>query len=175
MRLPESMTTIAPVGAVLEAIGAGETALLDEAAQYQRRWLLSTADDAGLSRWEKDFGLPDWTGVDPALRRERLRPYLLGYGTLTVRAVKGLVRILSGCDSVEVTEDFPHYTVDVAVLGEPETVLRQLGAVKTALQRRKPAHLQVSLSPAVALYSQRCEALQGGVLQEVWVEAPGLP
>lgn len=175
MRLPESMTAIAPVGAVLEAMGAGEAALLEEAARYQRRWLLSTADDAGLSRWEKDFGLPDWTGVDPALRRERLRPYLLGCGTLTVQAVQGLVRILCGCDSVEVAEDFGNYAVDVAVVGEPETVLRQLGAVKTALRRRKPAHLQVSVSPTVALYSQRCEALHGGILREVWAEAPGLP
>lgn len=175
MRLPESMTAIAPVGAVLEAVEAGEQALRDEAARYQLRWLLSTADAEGLSRWEKDFGLPDWTGVDPALRRERLRPYLLGSGTLTVRAVQELVRILCGCEDVEVTEDFPHCAVDVAVIGGPEIPLRQLGGVNAALQRRKPAHLQVSVSPAVALYSQRCEALHGGILRELRAEAPGLP
>ena len=140
MRLPESMTAIAPVGTVLEAMGAGESALLDEAAQYQLRWRLSTADDAGLSRWEKDFGLPDWTGVDPALRRERLRPYLLGCGTLTVQAVR-----------------------------------QQRHGVESALRRRKPSHLTVTVTPAVALQSQRCEALHGGLLREVWAEVPGLP
>lgn len=175
MRLPESMTAIAPVGAMLEAMGAGEAALLEEAVRYQRRWLLSSADAEGLSRWEKDFGLPDWTGVDPALRRERLWPYLLGCGTLTVQAAQELVRILSGCDSVEVTEDFPHYAVDVAPVGTVQAVWQQRHAVESALQRRSPSHLTVTVTPTVALQSQRCEALHGGVLREVWVEAPGLP
>ena len=175
MRLPESMTAIAPVGAVLEAVEAGEKALRDEAARYQLRWLLSTADAEGLSRWEKDFGLPDWTGVDPALRRERLRPYLLGCGTLTVQAVRELVRILSGCDSVEVTEDFPNYAVDVAPVGTVQAVRQQCHGVESALRRRKPSHLTVTVTPAVALQSQRCEALHGGLLREVWAEVPGLP
>lgn len=69
MRLPESVTKIQPVGAVLKASEAGEALLREAGERVNARLLVGQADAAGLSRWEREYGLADRSGEDGARRR----------------------------------------------------------------------------------------------------------
>ena len=62
MRLPESVTKIQPVGAVLKASEAGEALLREAGERVNARLLVGQADAAGLSRWEREYGLADRSG-----------------------------------------------------------------------------------------------------------------
>ena len=62
MRLPESVTKIQPVGAVLKASEAGEALLREAGERVNARLLVGQSDAAGLSRWEREYGLADRSG-----------------------------------------------------------------------------------------------------------------
>ena len=66
MRLPESVMKIQPVGAVLKASEAGEALLREAGERVNARLLVGQADAAGLSRWEREYGLADRSGEDGA-------------------------------------------------------------------------------------------------------------
>lgn len=83
MRLPESVTGIKPIGAVLDAAAQGEAALRAALERVNARLLVGEADAAGLSRWERDYGLADWSGEDGARRRARIYAAMAGGQTLT--------------------------------------------------------------------------------------------
>lgn len=83
MRLPESVTKIQPVGAVLKASEAGEALLREAGERVNARLLVGQADAAGLSRWEREYGLADWSGEDGARRRARIYAAMAGGQTLT--------------------------------------------------------------------------------------------
>ena len=168
MRLPESVTKLEPVGAVLEAALQGEDCLRQGVEQHEARWLLAQADAEGLSRWEADFGLTDWTGVDLELRRNRLLPLLCEVGTLTPRRLAELAVTAGGAEEGEVEEHFSEWRAELIALcpGKcmPEEQLRQL---RSAVDRLQPAHLEVEIVPGVLLKSAQCHALTGGMLLEM--------
>lgn len=83
MRLPESVTKIQPVGAVLRASEAGEALLREAGERVNARLLVGQADAAGLSRWEREYGLADRSGEDGARRRARIYAAMAGGQTLT--------------------------------------------------------------------------------------------
>ena len=72
MRLPESVMKIQPVGAVLKASEAGEALLREAGERVNARLLVGQADAAGLSCWEREYGLADRSGEDGARRRARI-------------------------------------------------------------------------------------------------------
>ena len=157
MRLPESVTKIQPVGAVLKASEAGEALLREAGERVNARLLVGQADAAGLSRWEREYGLADRSGEDGARRRARIYAAMAGGQTLTRERLSALAVVVGGADRGEVTEDFAAYAVE-------------LGALREAIARQKGAHLTVTAVPCAALTLDRAEALHGGALELAWGE-----
>lgn len=170
MRLPESVTRISPVGEVIEASGAGETLLSAAVEGGNNRLFVSDADEDGLSRWEKDYGLADWSGADETRRRARIRAAMAGGQTLTREKLKALAVNVGGAEEGEVAEDFAAYAVEVTLFGTPEQLNSGLAAFRDAVARQKPAHLRVSVQPTLLLRSERGEARHGGVLRVLWAK-----
>ena len=96
MRLPESVTKIQPVGAVLKASEAGEALLREAGERVNARLLVGQADAAGLSRWEREYGLADRSGEDGARRRARIYAAMAGGQTLTRERLAALEELLGG-------------------------------------------------------------------------------
>lgn len=171
MRLPESVTKIQPVGAVLKASEAGEALLREAGKRVNARLLVGQADAAGLSRWEREYGLADWSGEDGARRRARIYAAMAGGQTLTRERLSALAVSVGGAARGEVTEDFGAYAVELAAvcMGRlPEEA--GMAALEDALARQKPAHLTVTAVPCAALTLDRAEALHGGALELAWGE-----
>lgn len=173
MRLPESMTKIAPVGAVLTAEEAGEARLADEVTARNARLCVASADAEGLSRWEREYGLADWTGVDETRRRGRIRAAMAGGQTLTRERLRSLAVTVGGAETGEVEENFADYAATLTAVSAGKFPTEGgLSALRTAVEKQKPAHLDVSVVPCAALESERNEARHGGLLRFVWADAP---
>ena len=171
MRLPESVTKIQPVGAVLKASEAGEALLREAGERVNARLLVGQADAAGLSRWERDYGLADWSGEESARRRARIYAAMAGGQTLTRERLSALAVAVGGADRGEVTEDFAAYAVELAAIQDGRLPAPEgMAALEDALARQKPAQLAVTATPCAALTLDRAEALHGGVLELAWGE-----
>lgn len=173
MRLPESMTKIAPVGEVLRAAEVGETLLADETERGNERLFVAGSDEAGLSAWEKEYGLADWTGESADRRRARLRGARAGGRTLTRKRLQELATNVGFADEGAVTEDFAAYQVALEAVGVGKFPTEtEIDALSDAIGQQKPAHLNVTLVPCAELRSARNEALHGGVQRFVYADAP---
>lgn len=166
MRLPESVTRLAPVGAVLKAGEAGEELLREAGETVGARLLVGAADEAGLSRWERDYGLADRSGEDSARRRARIRAAMAGGQTLTRGRLAALAVSVGGADRGEVAEDFAAYTVELTAVCEGRLPQADgMAALNDAIARQKGAHLTITATPCAALTLERAERLHGGVLE----------
>ena len=171
MRLPESVTKIQPVGAVLKASEAGEALLREAGERVNARLLVGQADAAGLSRWEREYGLADWSGEDGARRRARIYAAMAGGQTLTRERLSALAVAVGGADRGEVTEDFAAYAAELAAIQDGRLPAPEgMAALREAIARQKGAHLTVTAVPCAALTLDRAEALHGGVLELAWGE-----
>ena len=169
MRLPESVTKIEPVGAVLEASGAGEALLRAEGETVNARTLVGKADAAGLSRWERDYGLADWSGAELARRRARIYAAMAGGQTLTRSQLAALAVSVGGADWGEVAEDFAAYAVELTAVKDGQLPTTDgMAALREAIARQKPAHLTVTATPCAALTLDRAGTLHGGALEIAW-------
>ena len=169
MRLPESVTRIEPVGAVLEAAEAGETLVRAAGETAGARALVGTADAAGLSRWERDYGLADWSGEESARRRARIYAAMAGGQTLTRERLAALAVSVGGADRGEVAENFAAYTVELAAIRDGRLPEKDgMAALRDAIARQKPTHLTVTATPCAALTLDRAETLHGGALEIAW-------
>lgn len=171
MRLPESVTKIEPVGAVLSAAEAGEALLRAAGETVNARVLVGTADAAGLSHWERDYGLADWSGEESARRRARIYAAMAGGQTLTRERLAALAVSVGGADAGEVAEDFAAYAVELAAIRDGRLPTADgMAALCDAIARQKPAHLTVTAVPCAALALDRAECLHGGMLTVMWGE-----
>ena len=171
MRLPESVTKIEPVGAVLEASAAGEELLRGAGETVNARVLVGTADAAGLSRWERDYGLADWSGEESARRRARIHAAMAGGQTLTRSRLSALAVSVGGADRGGVAEEFAAYAVELTAVKEGRLPAPEgMAVLREAIARQKPAHLTVTAVPCAALALDRAESLHGGVLTVMWGE-----
>lgn len=169
MRLPESVTKIEPVGVVLEAAEAGEALLRAAGETASARALVGTADAAGLSCWERDYGLADWSGEDSARRRARVYAARAGGQTLTRARLAALAVSVGGADRGEVAEDFAAYAVELTAVQDGRLPAPEgMAALREAIARQKGAHLTVTAAPCAALALDRAEALHGGALEMMW-------
>ncbi len=165
MRLPEFLTEMSPIRETLEAIGAGETAMADAVAEKNRQVCVSSAED-GLSLWEADYGMPVREGASPEDRRAAVRAAMAGGRTLTPALLKELCVTLGGADRGEVTEDFAHWRVTALPISRGR-VPENTAPLERAVERLKPAHLEVVVAPGADLAAQRWAALTGGVMVEI--------
>lgn len=173
MRLPESVTKIAPVGAMLSAEEAGEALLLAAAETANDQMFVSSADASGLSRWERDYALADWTGERAERRRARIRAAMAGGQTLTPERLRSLAVTVGGASEGAVSEDFADCAVELEAIGTGKfPTAGGIGALEDAIARQKPAHLSVTVVPCAAMHSERNEARHGGLLRFVWADAP---
>ena len=165
MRLPEFLTELSPIRETLEALEQGETAMADAVAEKNRQVSVASAE-AGLSLWERDYGLPVREGAPLEERRATVRAAMAGGRTLTPAFLKELCVTLGGAHRGEVEEDFPNWHVTAAAVGRgrfPEDTAR----LARAVERLKPAHLEVTVLPGAVLGASRREVLHGGAMVEI--------
>lgn len=167
MRLPEFLTEISPIRETLAAIGGGEEALSGAVAEKNKQLCVGTAGE-GLSLWEADYGLPDRTGGDPEGRRAAVRAAMAGGRTLTPAYLRELCVTLGGADRGEAAEDFARWRVEVDAVAAGR-VPADPGPLERALERLKPAHLEITVTARGELPAEtgRFSGLTGGALAEV--------
>ena len=150
----------------------GIAGLLREAGErVNARLLVGQADAAGLSRWEREYGLADRSGEDGARRRARIYAAMAGGQTLTRERLSALAVSVGGADRGEVTEEFAAYAAELAAIqGGRLPAPEGMAALREAIARQKGAHLTVTAVPCAALTLDRAEALHGGALEIAWGE-----
>ena len=163
MRLPGFCTKLSPIRETLDAIDAGQTRLEEETASRNRQLAVSTADDA-LDLWERDYSLPEEGGGTTESRRARVLAAMAGGQTLTKARLEALAVAVGGADRGEAEEDFAHWRVVLTAVYEGR-VPADTAALEEAIQRQKPAHLEVVVAPTADLQGQtgRYLALTGGM------------
>lgn len=146
MRLPGFFVKLSPIGETLAAM-EGEIGRMEaETAEKNRQLAVSTAD-TGLMLWEQDYGLS--SVGDLYTRRGRIRAALTGgEQALTLEALRQLAITVGGAGAVSVEEDFANYRV---VIEGAFADGSSIEALKEAIERFKPAHLQVVLNPTTEL------------------------
>lgn len=167
MRIPAFLTKISPIGEVFGAIGHGTALLEQETAKRNDQLCVSTAGE-GLSLWERDYGLGDGTGTQTAKRRARILAAMAGGQTLTKERLEALAVTLGDADRGEAEEDFAHWQVILTALYEGR-LPEDSGALSEAVQRLKPAHLEVEVVSLCRLETEgsRSPALSAGVLMKL--------
>lgn len=146
MRLPEFFVKLSPIGETLDAIEGEMSRLEAETAEKNRQLAVSTAD-TGLVLWEQDYGLS--SVGDLYTRRGRIRAALIGgEQALTLEGLRQLAITVGGAAAVSVEEDFANYRV---VIEGAFADGSSIEALKEAIERFKPAHLQVVLNPTTEL------------------------
>ena len=164
MRLPEFLTELSPVRETLTALEQGENAMAKAVAEKNGQVCVETAT-GGLTLWERDYGLPVREGAALEDRRAAVRAAMAGGRTLTPAFLKELCVTRGGADRGEVEEDFPNWHVTAAAVGLggfPEDTAR----LARAVERLKPAHLEVTVLPGAVLETRFRAGLHGGVLTE---------
>ena len=166
-RLPDFLTNISPICETLAAMDHGTGLLEQETARRNGQLSVSTAEEA-LGLWEKDYALADGTGNNVMMRRARILAAMAGGQTLTKERLEALAVSVGGADRGEVTEAFADWRVTLTALYEgrlPEDVT----ALEEAVDRLKPAHLEVLVAPQcrLAAESGRYLAFTGGAFVRV--------
>lgn len=154
MRLPEFLYRLSPVGEVLTALETGEENLRAEVEERNSRLNVSTADEAGLTLWERDFGLTDSAGSGLDARRTRIRAALAGSQTLTPAAMKALALSVGRADYAAVTEKLERSIVTLQTLYNGEVDQAAQGVLREVLERLKPAHLKLQILTDPAMGNQ---------------------
>ena len=165
MRLPEFLTELSPIWETLAALEQGESTMETAVAEKNAQVCVASADQ-GLSLWERDYGLPVREGASLEDRRAAVRAAMAGGRTLTPALLRELCVTLGGADRGEVEEDFPHWRVTAEALGRGR-VPENTALLERAVERLKPAHLEVTVVPGADLAGQRWAALTGGVMAGV--------
>ena len=165
MRLPEFVTELSPIRETLAALEQGETAMADAVAEKNKQVCISTAED-GLSLWERDYGLPVREGAALEERRAAVRAAMAGGRTLTPALLRELCVTLGGADRGEVTEDFPLWRVTALPVSRGR-IPAHTALLERAVERLKPAHLEVAVMPGADMASGCWAGLHGGVMAEV--------
>lgn len=166
MRLPEFVTELSPVRETLAALKQGERAMAEAVAEKNAQVCISSADE-GLALWERDYGLPVREGGDLEDRRAAVRAAMAGGRTLTPALLRELCVTLGGADRGEVEEDFPNWRVTALPVSRGR-VPENTAPLERAVERLKPAHLEVFVVPGADMASRRVAGLHGCVMLEVW-------
>ena len=165
MRLPEFVTELSPVRETLAALEQGERAMADAVAEKNAQVCISSADE-GLSLWERDYGLPVREGASLEDRRASVRAAMAGGRTLTPALLRELCVTLGGADRGEVEEDFPNWRVTAEAVSRGR-IPENTALLERAVEKLKPAHLEVVVMPGADMASDRWAALTGGVMVEI--------
>lgn len=165
MRLPEFVTELSPIRETLAALEQGEQAMADAVAEKNAQVCVSSADE-GLSLWERDYGLPVREGASLEDRRADIRAAMAGGRTLTPALLRELCVTLGGADRGEVEEDFPNWRVTAEAVSRGR-IPENTALLERAVEKLKPAHLEVVIMPGADMASDRWAALTGGVMVEI--------
>ena len=164
MRLPAFFVKISPIGETLAAMEREMGRMETETAEKNRQLAVSTAH-TGLHLWEQDYGLS--SVGDLYTRRGRIRAALTGgEEALTPETLRQLAITVGGAAAVSVEEDFANYRV---VLRGAFADGSSIAALEEAIERFKPAHLQVVLNPTTELVGtlKLYPVLSGAVFAEL--------
>lgn len=156
-----------------EIVNAGAVDL-DHLAQqildiYNSNWF-DTLPETYVDRYEDALGIPKDPTKPLAERRSTIEAKWKSYTKVTLQILQSVVDSVGGGCTVTFEYDPDLSAQVIRVSGDgfyPKSEQRV-----HALEEVKPAHLAVTFD--AVLKSERCEAHHGGLLREVWADAPTL-
>lgn len=166
--LPPFVGRTRGIGEILDAIQPEVECAEQEARQSCLRLAVETADEAGLSLWERELGLESGSGLSAEARRMLIRLALEQMETCTPRRLCAMLERLTG-GKAELQEDFAAYTVHMKLKSSraPDTLLSQ---AQTVLRKAAPAHLLCLLEAELTANSREWgrRALVQGMALEIY-------
>ena len=145
--------------------------MADAVTEKNKQVCISSADEEGLSLWERDYGLPVREGASLEDRRAAVRAAMAEGRALTPEFLRELCVTLGGADRGEVTENFPDWRMRAEPVTEGRVPIDP-APLKRALEKLKPAHLEVEVAPVGELTAE-CGLWRGmtaGIFMEIWEE-----
>ena len=131
-------------------------------AAIQAQFLLETATDLGLARWETILHLPSHSALPVQQRRERIVSKLRGIGTVTVGLIRNVAESYA-YGAVLVTERPAAHEVQVTFIDERGIPLN-LNDLKAAIDQIIPAHLAIAYEFTFTTWGEIALAYTWGTL-----------
>ena len=126
---------------LLQSILSGQTEYLEgRLDQTVSDCFVSTAVDT-LTRLEQIMGIIPDVSKSNRYRRERIMAKIAGAGTTTASLIQSIAESYTNAQ-VELTEDFPRYTVTVRFTGT-SGIPGNMDDIKASIEEAIPAHLQI--------------------------------
>lgn len=126
---------------LLQSILSGQTEYLEgRLDQTVSDCFVSTAVDT-LTRLEQIMGIIPDVSKSNRYRRERIMAKIAGAGTTTASLIQSIAESYTNAE-VELTEDFPRYTVTVRFTGT-SGIPGNMDDIKASIEEAIPAHLQI--------------------------------
>ena len=138
------------------------TALDATMAITHAQFLLETATDLGLARWEHILLLPSGSSLPLQQRRERVVSKLRGAGTVTLSLMRTVAEAYA-YGTVAVTEHPAEHAVRVKFVDERGIPLN-LDDLKAALDNIKPAHLAIAYEFTFTTWGEIARSYTWGTL-----------
>lgn len=121
--------------------------LLEGARRLYLEFYAHTANEAGLTEWERLTGCTPAPGATPEERRQAVVAQLCAGGTANVALIESMAKALTGYD-VKVTEHFSQYTFSLRFYGDQAGFIRvDARLLRDSVELVKPAHLQFIINP----------------------------
>lgn len=140
-----------------------EVAMFDTASEaIQAQFLLETATDLGLARWETILNLPSHAALPVQQRRERIVSKLRGIGTVTAGLIRNVAESYA-YGTVLVTEAPAAHEVKVTFIDERGIPLN-IDDLKAAIGHIIPAHLAVAYEFTFTTWGEIALAYTWGTL-----------
>lgn len=146
-RLPQRLLDSPYTAGVSNPMSDLSQDLLDGARRLYLEFYAHTANEAGLTEWERLAGLTPAPGATLEERRQAVVAQLCAGGTANANLIESIAKALTGYD-VTVTENFSEYTFSLRFYGDQTGFIRiDAKLLRDSVELVKPAHLEFIISP----------------------------
>ena len=146
-RLPRRLLDSPYTAGVSDPMADLSQELLEGARQLYLEFYAHTANEAGLTEWERLTGRTPAPGATLEERRQAVVAQLCAGGTANAALIESMAKALTGYD-VKVTEHFSEYTFSLAFYGDERGFIRiDAKLLRDSVELVKPAHLEFVISP----------------------------
>lgn len=146
-RLPKRLLDSPYTAGVSDPMADLSQELLEGARQLYLEFYAHTANEAGLTEWERLTGRTPAPGATLEERRQAVVAQLCAGGTANAALIESMAKALTGYD-VKVTEHFSEYTFSLAFYGDEKGFIRiDAKLLRDSVELVKPAHLEFIISP----------------------------
>lgn len=137
--LPKQVRTMEQMADLLQTEQAELTQTSRTIAALEQQLTISTSTFL-LLRHEAIYDLPSNPSESMAVRRVRLLGKLNTHGSTTVKSIREMVQIVTGCES-DVIEHAADYRFDIIIHSQTFNEFEQMREMMRRIDEMKPAHL----------------------------------